>query len=475
MTLPLHRFLRISRGAPRAAALGAALGAACVALFAPMFTVGCSRPDGAATAPAEAKEEKPAITNRVDIPAAVRQNLGITFAKVESRPVSATLRLPGAFELPPTAIREYRAPLAGRVELKVAESASVAVGDVLYEIDAPDWRALLEEIAATEAKVASMGPLREAHRVHEESLGRKVELWKARLVQLEEIRAAGGGNAREMNDARATLVATEAELADVMEKDAALDAEQKMAEAALRAQRARREALVRAAGGVAGGEAGRAGMLVVRATEPAVVSAIHAPNGALVAEGADIVETVRGDAVRFRARSLQSDLLRITDGARVRVVATGQPGTTAVALPPIEGTLRIAPVADPSTRTGEVLVELDPASVAAASWDRAGVAASVEITLAGGASALAIPSAAIVRDGTVSVIFRRDPANADKVIRLEADLGVSDGRWTVVQSGVKAGDEIVVGGNYQLMLATSGSAPKGGHFHSDGTYHEGDH
>jgi hypothetical protein len=40
---------------------------------------------------------------------------------------------------------------------------------------------------------------------------------------------------------------------------------------------------------------------------------------------------------------------------------------------------------------------------------------------------------------------------------------------------VREGDEIVVGGNYQLMLATSGSAPKGGHFHSDGTFHEGEH
>ena len=39
--------------------------------------------------------------------------------------------------------------------------------------------------------------------------------------------------------------------------------------------------------------------------------------------------------------------------------------------------------------------------------------------------------------------------------------------------GVKEGDEIVVAGNYQLMLATSGTAAKGGHFHSDGTFHEG--
>jgi small subunit ribosomal protein S4 len=40
---------------------------------------------------------------------------------------------------------------------------------------------------------------------------------------------------------------------------------------------------------------------------------------------------------------------------------------------------------------------------------------------------------------------------------------------------VKEGDEIVVGGNFQLMLATSGSTEKAGHFHSDGTFHKGSH
>jgi hypothetical protein len=54
--------------------------------------------------------DEPAPTNRVDIPASVRQNLGITFAKVEPRQVARTLRVPGRFELIPTARRDYRAP-----------------------------------------------------------------------------------------------------------------------------------------------------------------------------------------------------------------------------------------------------------------------------------------------------------------------------------------------------------------------------
>lgn len=224
-TLPLHRFVPI--------------GAALLLLLA-----ACERSGpptgGAASAPPAA-----APTNRVDIPGPVRQNLGITFAKVESRDVARTLRVPGKFELLPSARREYRTPVAGRVELLVQQYQRVDAGTPLFQVDSSPWRDLQEQIAAMQAKVDSMGPLRNAHRVHEQSLMDKVQLWKQRLEQLEELRAAGGGSASQFTEARATLNATQAELADVMEKDAALEAEQKRSEAELRSLRSRREQLLR--------------------------------------------------------------------------------------------------------------------------------------------------------------------------------------------------------------------------------------
>ena len=59
------------------------------------------------------------------------------------------------------------------------------------------------------------------------------------------------------------------------------------------------------------------------------------------------------------------------------------------------------------------------------------------------------------------------------MIRTVADLGVSDGRWVAVNSGVKVGDEVVVEGVYELKLvAAAGGGPRGGgHFHADGTWH----
>ena len=77
--------------------------ASIVALF--LVVAGCKgNPDSEKAAPAETKQA--VITNRIDIPGPVRSNLGITFARVERRAVANTIRVPGRFELLPTARAE---------------------------------------------------------------------------------------------------------------------------------------------------------------------------------------------------------------------------------------------------------------------------------------------------------------------------------------------------------------------------------
>ena len=92
----------------------------------------------------------------------------------------------------------------------------------------------------------------------------------------------------------------------------------------------------------------------------------------------------------------------------------------------------------------------------------------------GSAVELAVPQRAVITDGLQRVLFRRAPDNPNQVIRLEADAGVSDGRWVEILSGLAEGDEVVLGGIYELMLgsSTDGARQQGGHFHSDGSFHE---
>ncbi len=353
----------------------------------------------------------------------------------------------------------------------------VTAGTPLYTVDSSSWRDLQERIAAAEARLESMGPLREAHRAHEKSLGERVKIWEARLAQLEEIKRAGGGSAAQFTEARATLNAAQAELADLMEKDAELNAQQKQVEAELRSLNARKDLLLRASGcaatpasadpSTASSATASFATFTVCAVADGIVETLAVPLGGLAEENGHVLTVVQPDQIWFRARGPQSDLGRLSAGLPARIVPP-QGGS----IPPqdsMAGTMQIGPTANPEERTMDLIVRPE----ALATWARAGVAGFLEVTLKGGTEELAIPMAAVVRDGATPIIFRRDPADPDKVIRMEADLGVQDGRWVVVNSGLKEGDEVVVAGGYQLMLATSGSTPKGGHFHSDGTFHEG--
>lgn len=444
----------------------------------PLGLIGCDRGsqahhagDGHDHGAAASSSEPATPTNRVDIPAAVRLNLGITFATAEYRNVAQTLRVPGQFELLPTARRDYRTPVGGRVELLVQQYQKVDLGTPLYQVDSAGWRELHELIAATQAQVDAMGPLREAHRVHERSLAEKVALWKERLEQLEELRSVGGGNAAQFTEARATLNDTQAELAGVIEKDAELQAQHKRAEAELRALTARRDLLIRSAGGDPSMDSqdAWAGLYTVHAMAPGVVETLGVTPGGLVEENGSVISLVQPDQIRFRARGLQSDLGRLRDGLPTRIAP---PSGGSIPLQEVmAGSLQLGLIANADDRTLDLIVQPDTL----ASWARTGISAYLEITLAGGQEELAIPVSAVVRDGATPLIFRRDPANPDRAIRMEADLGLSDGRWVVIASGVREGDQIMLGGNYQLMLATSASVSEAGHFHADGTFHAGDH
>jgi hypothetical protein len=327
------------------------------------------------------------------------------------------------------------------------------------------------------------GPPRRPHRVHEQSLDETVKLWTDRIQQLEGVRQAGGGKADELAQARATLAGARADLAEVIEKDAELEAREREIGVQLNAAIARRELLLSSAATVVGLKIDELQamdpatgtprwrtieIIEVRATAPGVVEGLALTSGAWAEDASLVLTCVQPERVRVHAEGLQSDLGRFRDGLPVRVVppAGGSLGTQEAA----EGELLLGLSADPDQRTMNLYVT--PTSVPV--WARPGVAAYMEVTLEGGTPDLAVPRGAVVRDGLAPIIFRRDPKNPDKVIRMEADLGIDDGRWIVVKSGVKEGDEVVLDGVYQLMLATSGTATKGGHFHADGTFHEGE-
>lgn len=433
-------------------------------------------------------------TNRIDIPLAVRQNLGITFATVERRAVTTTLRLPGRFEPTPDARRDHVARLDGTVEILVQELEVVEPGTPLFRVDSPTWRELQRELAdadsallVVEASLASMPALHAAHEQHERGLAARVEVLRTWLAELETLARAGAARREQLSEARAELAEAESLLGEVLEKDAELEVRRRELDVQRQAATGRMSLLLDQASALAGidsaalrraaptADGGSAPLwrtlqrLEIRAVEAGVVEHRMVAEGAGVTASSVVLVTIRPERMRFRAAVPQGDVGRIRDGMAATIVpASAAPGDASESS--ISTTVALAPVIDAARRTIDLFAPAAPRS-----WARPGATGFIEIDVGGGEVEPAIPLACVIRDGTARVIFRRDPRQPDVAIRIDADLGPDDGRWVAIRSGVRPGDEIVLGGARQLMLATSGSAPRGGHFHADGTFHEGDH
>jgi hypothetical protein len=206
--------------------------------------------------------------------------------------------------------------------------------------------------------------------------------------------------------------------------------------------------------------------LTLKVTDPGVVESLHVTNGTWIDANALVVTVVDPSAMRFRAIGLQSDLARLKDGLNASIVPPQGSGIEGAAA--IPGKLKVGLRGDPDQRTIELLATPEKL----AEWARPGVSALREIAVEdSGEEELAIPVSAVVRDELTHIVFRRDPQDPDQVIRMEADLGVSDGMWIAVKSGLREGDEVVLEGVYELKLAGGGKAMGGGHFHADGAWH----
>jgi multidrug efflux pump subunit AcrA (membrane-fusion protein) len=444
-----------------------------------LMLCGCSSDTSSHTDHDEHEHEEAAAapTNRIAIPPNVCQSLGITFVTVERRPVRGTVRIAGEFELRPEARREYNAMLPGRIRLAVEQYQTVSAGDLLFELDSPEWHHLQSGLAEAFKACFCCLPELDAARAANEENETQIEFLEQRISRLTE---AGSRD-----------VALEAELSKLRTKAPRLEAEVRAKEADMQAALLAYKVLLNKAQSLTGvprdqleqqsepteGESlatpywSTVNRIVVRAEVAGVINQVGVTNQGWVETGNLIVETIDPSALRFHADALQTDINVFEDGQRARIVPPQ--GGSIELQDTIDGQIDVGFQAHPGQRT--VPVYLVPEGLPR--WAKAGVTAYLEVLVHGEEKpVLAVPEAVVVRDGLEKVFFRRDPHDPDQVIRVVADLGATDGRWVEVNSGVRAGDEVVLGGVYPLMLAssTTGEMQQGGHFHADGTLHEGD-
>ena len=440
------------------------------------FALGSCTPAPSALAPEPHADEAADPTlppDVIEVPAATRRGLGLGFVPVERRRVEATLRVPGALEADPAGRREYRMAFEGRVELVVSQYEAVGAGTLLFRLQTPAWPELLHEILEGEQALETAAARIRVAEARLDEARTKLELVRGRAAA----RAEAGLRDAELEAEAAGLEAELPRLAAELglARTERANAETTRAHALHRAATTSgipEEELERPVRTPTGGELAffrTLEWIEVRAAIPGVVERVEATDGGWVEAGGLVLSTLEPQRVRFRGRALQDDLSRLAGVAHGLLVPRSSSPADG-----LEARVALGLEAHPLERTITVLAT--PEGVA--DWTRPGVACLLEVvTDASAGAVLAIPRGAIVGDGLRRVFFRRSPSDPDRALRVEADLGIDDGRWVEVRSGLGPGDEVVLEGALELQLAIErrgGSAAGEGHVHADGTVH-GDH
>ncbi|MBQ0032297.1 MAG: efflux RND transporter periplasmic adaptor subunit [bacterium] len=221
-------------------------------------------------------------------------------------------------------------------------------------------------------------------------------------------------------------------------------------ESELALKRAEREAML------AGAEE-RDGVVSVRASASGRVDTLSVSDGSWVSSGTTVVELQRSDRVRFMSMVAASDAGRLKDG--MKITCGEHVGTLRMDFGGSDGLTPIYVFFEQELpfRPGERL-QVDC------------------VTDESETPVVAVPSACIVRVGLDPTVFVRDEHDEDRFLAVKVTPGRTNGGWTEVKGLPDDDDlEIVKEGAYELKIALaaqSGSAPAG-HFHADGTFHEG--
>jgi cobalt-zinc-cadmium efflux system membrane fusion protein len=202
---------------------------------------------------------------------------------------------------------------------------------------------------------------------------------------------------------------------------------------------------------------GGASRVLLRAPIAGTVVSVDVATGSFVAAGDAVARIVDPTKLWIEARIPEADLARAAHptGALIRVPGLDHDielGPSAV--------VSLGVTVDPVSRTTPLLFALDGASGAL----RAGQSVRAQVLTGAAESALAIPLSAVVEDEGVRVAYVLVDGEAFE--RRPLALGIRDGGFVQVISGLAAGERVVTRGAYAVRLASaSSSLPAHGHVH----------
>ena len=170
----------------------------------------------------------------------------------------------------------------------------------------------------------------------------------------------------------------------------------------------------------------------------------NATIGASVGTEASLFKIIDLSRVWVDANVFEKDLQRVRLGQQVKLTVPAFPGST------FSGkVILVNSVVDPDTRTVKVRTEV-PNPDGRLKPD---MFANVEIITDVNRAAISIPQSAVLNDNGQTVVF---VAEGDGYHKRQVHTGIQNGDWVEIIDGPKAGDKLVVKGNYLLLQQNKG-------------------
>ena len=208
------------------------------------------------------------------------------------------------------------------------------------------------------------------------------------------------------------------------------------------------------------GGSGGSGGIAIRAPISGTVAAVSAAPGGYVNEGQALFHIADASRLWLEVRVAESDLGRIGEPSGAAFSVDGFAQAFEVSDKAGARMVGFGNVIDPVSRTAPLVFEF-------ANPDRRlriGMAVRASVYSGKAVDAMAVPFAAVVDDGGQSVVYVQRGGEAFE--RRAVQLGVRDGDWVELRSGVAAGERVVSKGAYQVRLAATAPAAMGeGHAH----------
>ena len=427
------------------------------------------------------------LTNRLSVTPEVVSNLGITFERATRGKLGVWLTVPGQLESPDNRRYLLRAPADGKLVSIAPLWKQVQAGELLAELIAPDLRnaqqALLTATLTRDDSVQEARAARERQAESEQQLERAQSFALAARKRLDEVlvlsRQGGALSTKELLAARDTQTrAAQAELDAAVARDdlrsraaakerlhaqSSSQVEQQLEQLSTLTGRSPAELSE-----LGGGRPAWQTIDRVRVLAPAAgtVVELFSSQGEALDHGARLLQLADTTELRFRGQLPEGDLNQLKPGlpVQVRLPSEGLERIETVLIGPL-------PVADLITRT----LRLEAVVPNPDGRIPYGMSATADVLIREGQhEEVLVPGRCVVFDGLEAIVFRRDPADPNTVVRTAVELGLRATDRVELLSGVLDGDEIVADGVHQLKRTGLGKPPTGGHFHADGSWHKQD-